>query len=401
VRARRRPAARPSKILITSQDLDGCQTRRPIGRREIGATRATFFISGLGMAAWAPLVPFVRDRLDLDSAQLGLLLLCLGLGAVLSMPFAGTLTARHGCRAVILVAAGCECASLLTLATSNHAVVVIPALFVFGAGVGTFDCVMNIQAIIVERAVGRVLMSGFHGFFSVGSIVGSSAVSGLMSLSASPLIAAFVVAAGIVLILAFATPYLLPYGGRSSSATFRLPRGIVMVIAALCFIMFAVEGSALDWSAVFLTTRNIGLSMAGLGYAAFSVLMTIGRFLGDSIVRAAGPRMVVVAGSFVAAAGIALAVAFDSWQVGIVGYAVLGAGCSSVVPVLYGALGRQTVMPEAAAVPVVTTIAYGGMLLGPAAIGLLAHAFGLSAALLSTALGLLIVSAVGSVMSDL
>jgi hypothetical protein len=89
VRARRRPTARPGKILIISQDFDGYQTRRSIGRREIVATRATFFISGLGMAAWAPLVPFVRDRLDLDSAQLGLLLLCLGLGAVLSMPFAG------------------------------------------------------------------------------------------------------------------------------------------------------------------------------------------------------------------------------------------------------------------------------------------------------------------------
>jgi hypothetical protein len=278
---------------------------------------------------------------------------------------------------------------------------VIIGLLAFGAAVGTLDCVMNMQAIIVERATGRILMPGFHAVFSAGAIVGAGGVSGLLSLGASPLQASLCVVATIVAAAILAGPYFLAYGSQLSGRAFRLPHGIVLAIAGLCFIMFAVEGSALDWSAVFLTTRAIDPAWAGLGYAAFSLFMTLGRFFGDTFVSAAGPRRVVTSGGLIAAMGLTLAVLVDSWKVGILGYALLGAGCSSVVPVLFAALGRQTEMPEAAAVPIVSTIAYGGMLLGPVGIGFLAHALGLPAALMAVAFGLIVVSAGGRILSAL
>jgi len=208
------------------------------------------------------------------------------------------------------------------------------------------------------------------------------------------------VIAGILAILALTGRYFLAYGSRHSGPVFMLPRGIVLIIAGLCFIMFVVEGSALDWSAVFLTTRAIDPALAGMGYAAFSLFMTLGRLLGDAFVRAVGTRNVVTMGGLIAAAGLALAVLVQSWRAGILGYSLLGAGCSSVVPVLYGAIGRQTVMPEAVAVPAVSTIAYGGMALGPAMIGFLAHVFGLPTALMVIAFGLVVVAAVGRTLSD-
>ena len=372
----------------------------PIGWRERFATRATFFLTGLGMAAWAPLVPYVKSRLGLDSADLGLLLLCLAAGAIVPMPFAGILTARFGCRRVILLASMSQMIFLPFLAVAPSVPAAVLGLLAFGAAVGMLDCVMNIQALIVERADGRTLMPGFHGLFSAGGIAGAGGVSGLLSLGLSPFQASLCVVALIGIVSTLAARHLLGYGSPLSGRVFRLPRGIVLVIAGLCFIMFVTEGSALDWSAVFLTTRAIDPTLAGMGYAAFAVFMTLGRLLGDGVVRRVGPRRVVIVGGLIAATGLAIAVLVDSWKFGIFGYALLGAGCSSIVPVLYGALGRQTVMPEAAAVPAVTTIAYGGMLLGPVAIGFFAHVYGLSAALMTVALGLVVVAGGGTTLSE-
>lgn len=372
----------------------------PIGWRERFATRATFFITGLGMAAWAPLVPYVKSRLGLDSADLGLLLLCLAAGAIVPMPFAGILTARFGCRLVILLASMSQMIFLPFLAIAPSVPAVVLGLLAFGAAVGMLDCVMNIQALIVERAAGRTLMPGFHGLFSAGGIVGAAGVSGLLALGLSPFQASLCAVALIGVVVSLAGRHFLSYGSPISGRVLRLPRGIVLVIAGMCFIMFVTEGSALDWSAVFLTTRAVDPALAGMGYAAFSVFMTLGRLLGDAVVRRVGPWRVVMGGGLLAAMGLAVAALVNSWKFGILGYALLGAGCSSIVPVLYGALGRQTVMPEAAAVPAVTTIAYGGMLLGPVAIGFLAHGYGLPAALMTIAVGLVVVAVGGLALKD-
>jgi len=152
---------------------------RVIGWRESLATRATFLISGLGMATWAPLVPFVQSRLGLNSGSLGLLILCLGTGAILSMPFAGMLTAQYGCRLVILLSCTFQCLSLPILAVAPGVPAVVFALLMFGGAMGMLECAMNIQGIIVERAIGRTMMPGFHGLFSVGGIAGAAGVSGL------------------------------------------------------------------------------------------------------------------------------------------------------------------------------------------------------------------------------
>ena len=144
----------------------------------------------------------------------------------------------------------------------------------------------------------------------------------------------------------------------------------------------------LDWSAVFLTTeKSMGDAYAGLGYAAFALTMTAGRLFGDTVVKRLGPTRVIVMGGLFAALGMGLATLAPGWEVALLGYALVGAGCSNIVPVLYSAVGKQTVMPEHIAVPAITTLGYAGILAGPAAIGFIAHASSLSAAfLLITAL---------------
>jgi MFS family permease len=253
---------------------------------------------------------------------------------------------------------------------------------------------MNVQAIIVERASGRTMMSGFHGLFSLGGIVGASGVAALLGAGITPIAAiiGIVIVAIVSLLIAIAT--LLPYGSQSDGPLFAIPHGVVLIIGIVCFIVFMTEGAVLDWSAVFLSTAHkMEPSHAGYGYAAFAFTMTIGRLTGDLIVRKLGPVKVVVLGGICAAAGVAIATLGPSWQVALAGYALVGVGCSNIVPVMFSAAGRQTVMPENVAVPAITTLGYAGILVGPAAIGFISHLSNLSAAFLLMTVFLLAVAA--------
>ena len=381
--------------------MTSLKTQSPFvpGRLEQMSTRIAFFIAGLGIAAWAPLVPYAKVRAGLDDGTLGLLLLCLGVGSILAMPLAGMLASRFGCRKVATGGTLLICLALPLLATVSSIPALIAALFIFGAGLGTVDSTVNLQAVIVERASGKNMMSGFHGLFSLGGIVGAAGVSGLLGLGISPLGATLVVVVILLIALAKAAPHLLPYGSDSSGPAFAIPHGIVLFIGVMCFIVFLAEGAALDWSAVFLAQeRGIDTAYAGLGYAAFALTMTTGRLTGDSIVRRLGATRVMVFGGLTAAAGLFMATLAPSWEAALVGYALLGAGCSNIVPVLYTAVGKQTVMPESIAVPAITTLGYAGILAGPAVIGFIAHGSSLSFAFGLTAVLLMAVAIGGKVL---
>ncbi|WP_215908890.1 MFS transporter [Phreatobacter stygius] len=354
------------------------------------STRAAFFLGGFGMAAWAPLVPFAKERAHLDDGALGLLLLCLGAGSLIAMPLAGALATRLGCRAVIWAASLMICAALPWLAIGASPLWLAAALLVFGAGVGAVDVAANIQAVTVEGAAGRTLMSGFHGLFSLGGIAGAGGVSLLLWLGASPLWAMLVAAAIILGLMAGFGHGLLSHGGADGAPLFVLPHGRVVLIGWLCFIVFLAEGSMLDWSAVFLTSvRDVAPAHAGLGYAGFAVAMTLGRLNGDRVVQALGGPAVLVFGGICAASGFGLAILVPSSAAALAGFTMVGLGASNVVPVLYSAIGRQTAMPPPLAVAAVTTVGYAGILAGPALIGFLAHATSLPWAFAAVA-GLLV-----------
>lgn len=359
----------------------------PTPRRAQAATRLIFFIAGLAMAAWAPLVPLAQRRAGLDEAQLGAMLLFLGIGSLLAMPLSGLLVARHGCRRVLVAATLLVAVALPALAWLAQPLALAAALLLFGVGMGALDCAANLQAVKVERDSGRPMMSGFHGLWSVGGIAGAGGVSTLLAVGLAAPLAALVVVVLMALALAWARAGLLRQGVPGGGSAFALPRGIVLLIGGLCFIVFLAEGAMLDWSAVFLSdVHGVDVAQAGLGYTAFAATMTLGRLSGDRIVTRLGPGRVIVAGGLCAAAGLALATWVPQWQGALAGYALVGLGCSNIVPVLYSAIGRQRRMPESLAVPAVTTLGYAGILIGPAAIGAVAASSSLRGAFMGLAL---------------
>jgi predicted MFS family arabinose efflux permease len=363
------------------------------GREQL-ATRIMFFVIGFAAGAWAPLVPFARQRLALDDGALGLLLVCLGAGSIVAMPLAGALAARIGCRRVLVATAALACLVFPVLATTSSVPLFAVALLLFGVGIGSLDCVINVQAIIVERDSGRAMMSGFHALYSLGGFAGAGAVSALIGLNVALPGVSLAVAALMALATAAASPGLLTGKAEDHAAPLAAPRGVVLLIGAFCFVVFLAEGSALDWSAVYLrAVRRVAPAAAGLGYAAFAVAMTSGRLVGDRLVTKLGLRRTVIIGAGVAAAGLVVATLAPGWLSTVIGYALVGAGCANIVPALFTAIGRQSVMPQSQAVPAVSVLGYAGILAGPAAIGLVASATSLPVALLAVAAMLAAVAA--------
>jgi fucose permease len=348
------------------------------------ATRLAFFIAGFSTAAWAPLVPLAKQRLDLDEGALGLLLLCLGLGSITAMPITGVLTTRIGCKAVVTSSALLILLTLPLLAMLDGWLAMAIAIAVFGAALGTLDVAMNIQAIIVERSSGRAMMSGFHGLYSVGGIAGAGLMSLLLGSGAmNPVFAAGAISAASLVLLVIAMPGLLPYGDDSTETAqpFAWPKGIVLFVGLLCFLCFLVEGAVLDWSAVFLISeRGSDVGLAGLGYAVFAIAMTLGRLMGDRLRTILGEQRVLIIGGLLAAAGFLVVVLVPSVSANLFGFLLVGAGASNVVPVLFSAAGRTRAMPASLAVTAVTTLGYLGILAGPALIGFVAHLTELRAA---------------------
>lgn len=358
------------------------------------STRIAFLIAGLVMSAWAPLVPLAKARTGLDESGLGLLLLGLGVGSIVAMPFAGHLTARYGCRPVIVCSTATLCVLLVLLSSLSWLPGLALAVVLFGAAMGMLDCAMNIQAIIVEKNSGEALQSGFHGLYSVGGILGASALTALLSLGLEPVFSALCVVIVVMGCLYKAIPSLLTYGTEKDGPIFAIPKGIVFLLGALCFIVFLTEGAVLDWGAVFLvSSRNMEPTLAGLGYASFAAAMTLGRLTGDAIVRRFGGVRVMAYGGIIAATGMLVSLGFEGWPASLLGYALLGAGCSNIVPVLFTATGKQDRMPQRVAIPAVISMGYAGILIGPAVIGFVAHISSLSFALGGLVFLLLFVSA--------
>lgn len=374
--------------------LDAAQQNKHQSRLNWG-TRTIFLINGLGMSAWAPLVPFARDRLQLSGASLGALLLCLGIGSLTAMPVTGTLVARFGCRRVMCFSTLLVLMMMPLLATADSHLVMAAALMLFGAGLGMLDVAMNYQAVQVEQAADKPMMSGFHGFFSLGGILGAGTVSLLLSQSFTPLAATLVVMTVMLLLLLWRLPVLMNERLHQPDQPWLvIPRGWVAFLGLLCFILFLAEGAVLDWGALLLLQNpEMSPAWAGLGYAVFSVAMTLGRFSGDKIIQRFGRYPVMLTGALTAAAGMSLAVWLPWPEIALLAFLLVGFGLSNTVPMLFNAAGNQQDMPANLAISAMTTLGYAGILSGPALIGFISQWISLSGAFLAIALLLLAVAA--------
>lgn len=366
------------------------------------ATRLSFFSLGFATAAWAPLIPFAQQRLNLNHADFGLLLLCMGIGSMIAMPATGALVKRWGCRPLIALALMLLMVLLPSLTMWSSIVTMAVALFIFGSAAGCLGVAINLQAVVVEKHSVRALMSSFHGMCSLGGLTGAMLVTALLAVGLSPLMSTLSVVMILLIIGGVAIPSCLTSFEQdekphedTTQAPKKLyrPDGIILLIGMMCFIAFLSEGAAMDWGGIYLTSKyQLNPAFAGLAYTFFALSMTTGRFAGHILLKQWGEKNIVTYSAIVAAIGMAVIVTAPVWQVVVLGYALLGLGCSNIVPVMFSRVGRQNNMPKAAALSLVSTIAYTGSLSGPALIGLIGEWTGLSTVLAGVAVLLFIIA---------
>lgn len=346
------------------------------------AVRAIFFFSGFGCATWAPLVPIVKQGLSVSDDIMGMLLLCIGIGSFLSMPLSGALARKYGCRKVITIASIIFIVILLAITQVNSVYQLVPLLLVFGSAMGLIDVVMNINAVFVEQASGRSIMSNFHAMWSIGCFVGAGIFGIWLSLGLSPLMATIIAVLIMLALLSLCYGKLLPYGAKEDekeSTLLAIPKGIIIFFSIIIGISFLAEGAVMDWSGIYITeVHGMDIALAGTGYSIYSVAMFLTRITGDYAVNRFGKKIMVAGGLLLSFIGFMLLV-FASWEPLIFSaFFLMGIGLANVVPVIYSLAGNQTDMPSGQAVAAMGTFGYLGILCGPAAIGYISNATSLN-----------------------
>ncbi|WP_093768247.1 MFS transporter [Streptomyces sp. F-7] len=346
-------------------------------RRARYAVAAVFAVHGAVTGSFATRVPWIQDHAGVSAGQLGLALAFPALGASLAMPLAGGISHRFGARNALRGLLALWTLALVLPALAPNLLTLCLALFVYGATAGMSDVAMNALGVEVENRLDRSIMSGLHGMWSVGAVVGSAAGTLAAHLGSDARLH-HALAAGVLTVMGFAACAwvldLQPAEDEEPPPRFALPPRSALLIGAIGFCAVFAEGASLDWSAVYL--RDQLETSAGLAAACttgFTLTMAVARIAGDRVVDRYGAVRTVRASGVVALLGGLLIVFARHPAVAMTGFALMGLGIAVVVPLCFAAAGRSGSNPSLA-IAGVATITYTSGLIAPSAIGMLAQA---------------------------
>jgi MFS family permease len=336
-------------------------------RRGRVATSLAFLLFGTALGVWTARIPAVKEKLGLSDGRLSVALLSFAAGCIVGMAVLGRLTDRFGSHRVLVVAALLEGLLLIPPGYSGGLLALSVALFCFGAGHGTLNIAMNANAVEVQRAWGSPIMSSFHAVYSIGGFLGAIVGSLFARHGAGAGPTFLATGAGVLVLAGWATGWVVPgapaeqlAAGPDAERPGRRSRLLLFLgVLVLCTLV----------------------GFAAYGFAAFSIMMTVGRLFGDRLVRALGPVRLVRLGGAVAAAGLGVALLVHQPLAGVVGFGLLGVGLSGIAPQVFSAAGDHDPRRSGRALSTVVSIGYLGFLLGPVLIGAAATVVGLPSAL--------------------
>ncbi|MGW1028317.1 MFS transporter [Streptomyces sp. NPDC002577] len=341
------------------------------------AVAAVFTVHGAVTGSFATRVPWIQDHASVSAGQLGVALAFPALGAATAMPVAGWVSHRFGARTALRGLITLWTLALALPSLSPNLLTLCATLFVYGAAAGMADVAMNALGVEVENRLGKSIMSGLHGMWSAGALIGSAAGTLAAHLGSDArlhhlLASAVLTAAGLTACQGVLD--LRPTEGEAPPPRFALPPKSALLIGAVGFCAVFAEGASLDWSAVYL--RDVLDTSAGLAAACttgFTLTMAVARIAGDAVVNRFGAVRTVRAGGALATLGGLLVVAASNPVVAMAGFGLMGLGIAVVVPLAFAAAGRSGPNPSQA-IAGVATITYTSGLIAPSAIGSLAQA---------------------------
>ena len=343
-----------------------------------------FFMNGSLFATWVSRIPDIQERLQMSEGLLGAILMGMSIGVLTALSVSGGLIARFGSKRVAAGSGLGMCLSVPAIAWMPEPIFLFGCLFVFGACMSTMDVAMNAQAVRVEQLADRPMMSSFHASFSIGGLIGALVGAGMESIRVEAnmhfFYAALVCSLGV-----FLFKWLLEdeQNESSSGPIFQIPHRALWPLGALAFCTALGEGAMADWSAVYLKTIiGTEASIAALGFAAFSLTMTAGRLVGDSLTKTYNPVDIVRFGGVLATIGLVASIMTSNYIIVLIGFGCVGFGLANGMPLAFSAAGKQPDIAPGVGIASVASIGYAGFLAGPPFIGLLAERTSLRISLL-------------------
>ncbi|WP_043683345.1 MFS transporter [Streptomyces xylophagus] len=346
-------------------------------KRSRYAVAAVFAVHGAVTGSFATRVPWIQDHAHVGAGWLGFALAFGAFGASCSMPLAGWITHRFGSRTALRGLISLWTMSLVLPSLAPNLVTLCLAMFTYGASAGMADVAMNALGVEIERLLGKSIMSGLHGMWSAGALIGSAGGTLAAHLGSDARVHHLIAALTLTLLGVTACRWVLdiqPGEEEEAPPRFTLPPRSALLIGAVGFCAVFAEGASLDWSAVFLRTQlDTSAGLAAAATTGLMLTMAVARLVGDAVVNRFGSVRTVRAGGVLAVLGGLLIVLADSPALVISGFGLLGLGIAVVVPLCFAAAGHNGPNPSQA-IAGVATITYTSGLVAPSLIGGVAQA---------------------------
>jgi MFS family permease len=339
-----------------------------------------FFFLGMVFSSWASRIPDIKDRFNLNEAELGSLLFMLPIGALAALPASGWMVHRWGSRQVSAVILFVYGLFLMAIGISNSIAILSAVLFLFGFLGNLANIAMNAQGIAIQEVLGKPILSSLHAMWGLGAFAAAALSGWMMNLDIAPA-GHFAVVGGVAGMSAIVFYFFLVPDATSSAESqkvFALPRGELLLLGLICFCVAMSEGAMADWSSLYYRqVVNALHTSSTAGYTAFALCMTVGRFAGDRLLQLLSHAQLLKLNGLFILSGIALALAFPIKWIVILGFAMVGLGVSCVFPIVYMLAARNRSMSPSASLAAVSSVGFTGFLLGPPMIGFVAEETGL------------------------
>jgi MFS family permease len=351
-----------------------------------------FFFTGICFASWASRIPDIKLSLELSDAEFGGMLLFLPLGSFIGIPISGSLTTRHGSNKMLKMASILYPLALVNIGWAAGTVVwhLAIALFVFGMIGNLFNVSVNTQAVELAKLFDKSIISSFHGFWSLAGFVGGLIGSYFISASMTPMMQFLVILVMGYLFLFLTQQHLLHSASSKQSIKkmWTKPTPLMLQFGLIALSNMVCEGMMFDWSGVFYqSVVKVSESQRTIGYISFMACMTTGRMFADALINYWGPRKQLMLSGLLVTLGLVIAIIYPTIITSTIGFMLVGFGVSSVIPTIYGSVGKSAEPGQASiALASVSSIGFFGFLIGPPIVGFLSGALGLRWAFLTISL---------------
>ena len=336
-----------------------------------------YFLQGLSFASWGSRIPTIQQQMGLSEAELGGVLLALPIGLLISLPVAGWVIAKTGSRSVLIFSGILYTTTLVAIGFSETTLQLVMGLFVFGFAGNLMNISVNTQGVGVEDLYQKSIMASFHGLWSLAGFTGAAIGTLMIGEGVAPFYHFLLIMFLSYLAVAVASRFVLreDVNTDTDKPIFVMPDKSLIDLGIICFFAMICEGAMFDWSGVYFK-KVIGAEggWIGAGYTAFMCTMAGTRFVADWSTRRFGLQRILQASGVLTASGLLIAVLLPHLYTAILGFLLVGAGVSAVVPLVYSAAGKSKVMSPGVALAAVSTIGFFGFLLGPPLIGFIAGA---------------------------